>query len=73
MLFKSSLVPHPTASSFNLYDPPGELKEEKRLLKAEAMSQGECKVNELGEEILSLKQSLSDSNEELKFCRVSYL
>ena len=37
------------------------------------MSQGECKVNELGEEILSLKQSLSDSNEELKFCRVSYL
>ncbi|XP_063687919.1 putative uncharacterized protein MYH16 isoform X3 [Bolinopsis microptera] len=46
-----------------------ELKEEARGLRKTSDIVNESKVNELNEEILSLKQSLSDANEDLKYCK----
>ncbi|KAL5251547.1 hypothetical protein ACHWQZ_G017051 [Mnemiopsis leidyi] len=46
-----------------------DLKEEARGLRKTNEGVNEGKINELNEEILSLRQSLSDASEELKYCK----
>ena len=50
----------------------GDLKEEARGLRKTSEGVNESKINELNEEILSLRQSLSDASEELKYCKVRF-
>ena len=49
---------------------PDDLKEEVRNLRKASDTANDPKLNELNEEILSLKQCLADANEELNYCKV---